>query len=63
MRKTVENSDTKSSTYNMEYYVETLAKYDTYVQQAAPALQKEVLDKFAGKFTAERKLLEIITEI
>jgi len=32
-------------------------------QKAAPALQKEVADKFAGKFTAQRAFYQIVFEL
>ena len=62
MRKIIHNDNENHVSYNTEYFTETIEKYDSYVQLAAPVLQKDVLDKFGGKFTAERKFYEEIIE-
>ncbi len=62
MRKTVSNNEENAISYNIEYAVETAEKYKEYAQHAAPGLQKDVLDKFEGKFTAQRNFYEIIFE-
>lgn len=62
MRKSMSENDENKTSYNMEYFIETAEKYNAYTQHAAPALQKDVLDRFAGKFTAQRTFYEIIFE-
>ena len=63
MRKVLHNNDENTTTYNIEYLTESAAKYNEYTQKAAPALQKDVADKFAGKFTAQRAFYQIVFEL
>lgn len=63
MRKEIHKENENRVSYNTEYFTETIEKYDTYVQVAAPVLQKDVIEKFGGKFTAERKFYEVIIEL
>lgn len=60
MRKEISNNDTSFSTYNIEYAVETEENYNSYQQVEAPALQKDIADRFAGKFTAQRKFYNLL---
>ena len=61
-KKIINNHDTNYVSFNTEYFAETIENYDTYLLHAATNLQQDVLKKFAGKFTAERKLFEIVGE-
>lgn len=63
MRKLLTNNDENTTTYNIEYLTESATKYDEYVQKAAPALQKDVTDRFGGKFTAQRAFYQIVFEL
>ena len=63
MRKAAGNKEQDSSTYNMEYLTESIEKYNDYIQHAAPPLQNEVVERFSGKFTAERMLYEVVAEL
>ena len=60
IRRVITGNETTSTTYNMEYFVENLEEYHAYLKNAAAEMQKDVLDRFAGKFSAERKIYEII---
>ncbi|HEY2714090.1 MAG TPA: DUF4286 family protein [Chthoniobacterales bacterium] len=44
--------------YVMQYRCQSLEDYHRYRETFAPALQKEHSDKFSGRFTASRLLLE-----
>jgi len=50
----------EEATYVIEYYAQSFQQYQTYAEKEAPRLQKEHSDKFFGKFTASRKVFEII---
>ena len=63
MRKVVKHTDADKSVYKIEYYCKDKESYQTYATTAASALQKDVADRFAGRFNAERVLLEEIFEI
>lgn len=60
IRRVISENETSSTTYNMEYFAENLEAYNAYLKNAAAEMQKDVLDRFAGKFSAERKIYEII---
>lgn len=60
MRKSGISAAENTSTYNMEYTCNSKADYELYVQLAAPAMQKDVADRFVGKFTAERTFYEVV---
>jgi hypothetical protein len=42
----------------MQYRCQSLEDYHRYRETFAPALQKEHTDKFSGRFTASRLILE-----
>ncbi len=44
--------------YSFQYRANTMEDYDRYRVNFAPAKQKDVMDKYAGKFVAFRTLLE-----
>lgn len=46
--------------YAIQYTAQNIEIYETYKMQHAPALQKEVTDKYPGKFVAFRTLLEVL---
>lgn len=50
----------QGTTYSIQYTCSDIEKLKEYQKQHSPRLQKEVNDKFAGKFVAFRTLLEII---
>ncbi len=49
------------STYIVKYTADSIEKYEEYASKEAPRLQKEHVDKFIGKFTASRAILEEVT--
>jgi hypothetical protein len=50
----------QGTTYSIQYTAENMKNYEEYKEKHAPALQKEVLDKYGDKFVAFRTLLEIV---
>ncbi|HMW39082.1 MAG: DUF4286 family protein [Saprospiraceae bacterium] len=50
-------------TYVVQYDCYSQELLNTYMIKYAPTLQKEHIDKFAGKFVAFRTVLQIIEEI
>ncbi|MDB5228437.1 MAG: hypothetical protein JWN78_2630 [Bacteroidota bacterium] len=62
MRKVLNENDDQHITYNLEYGVETKDDYNAYRQFVAPALQAELMEKFNGKFSAERLFYKIVYE-
>jgi hypothetical protein len=46
--------------YAIQYTAENMATYEQYRLNFAPSLQKEVTDRYPGKFVAFRTLLEVL---
>jgi Domain of unknown function (DUF4286) len=63
MRKGITSDETEAVTYNMEYTAKTQEDYTNYQQHAAAALQKDVAERFAGKFTAQRAFYQLVFEL
>ena len=49
-----------ANTYTIQYELNTMEKYLKYEKDFAPNLQKEHVEKFKGKFKAQRTLLKLI---
>ncbi len=54
------NVEDEGTTYSIQYTSKTMEDYEGYKANEAARLQKEVMDKFKGKFVAFRSLLEVI---
>jgi len=63
IRRVLVPLETSYSTYNMEYVTDHIEKYDAYLKNAATNMQKDVMNRFAGKFTADRKVYEEIERL
>ena len=50
--------ETEGISYAFQYFAESMSDYFNYKENFAPALQKELLDIFPGKFSAFRTLLK-----
>ncbi|MFN8295250.1 MAG: DUF4286 family protein [Chitinophagales bacterium] len=62
MRKEINNNDELYSLYNIEYMLESEDNYHAYQQKNAAELQKDVTDRFNGKFSAVRKFYNVLSE-
>ena len=49
------------TTYVVRYTTDTMEKYEEYARNEAPRLQREHVEKYPGKFTASRAILEDVT--
>lgn len=58
-----EISDTEEELlFISDYFCPSLEVLEKYNQEFAPALKQDVMSKFAGQFTASRKLYKLITK-
>ena len=48
-------------TYVVRYNTNSLEEYEEYARNEAPRLQSEHVEKYLGKFTASRAILEDVT--
>jgi hypothetical protein len=58
--KVLSHDDPSTGSYCTMYTVEVLDNFVKYLNELAPALRKEVDDKFSGRYAAFRTLLEEI---
>ena len=58
MRKAVNEDNAAFVTYNIEYTANSMEAYTQYQQLEAARLQKDVADRFSGKFTAQRTVYQ-----
>ena len=63
MRKAVNKENAAFVTYNIEYTANSMEAYTQYQQLEAARLQKDVADRFSGKFTAQRRVYQKVTEL
>lgn len=49
-------------TYAVQYYANTLTKYDEYLKDHAPALRQKTIDEWGDKFIAFRTLMQLEEE-
>jgi hypothetical protein len=49
------------TTYVVSYTTDSMEKYEEYARNEAPRLQMEHVEKYLGKFTASRAILEDVT--
>ena len=50
----------QGTTYSIQYTAAKMEDYNKYREVHAPRLQKEVNDRYPGKFVAFRTLLEVV---
>lgn len=48
----------QGTSYSIQYTCDSIEQYNSYREQHAPRLQKEVADRYKDKFVAFRTLLE-----
>ena len=60
MCRLLEQEETDGITFAIQYFCESLEKYDFYQKKFAPLLQKEHSEKYKDKFVAFRTLMKIV---
>ena len=55
-------AEERELSYVLQYHCPSLARYQQYRENFAPALQKAHTDRYAGRFRGSRQLLEEIAE-
>jgi hypothetical protein len=52
--------DSEGSTYAVQYYAESKAMYDRYIEQYADTMRKKTTDKWGNKFVSFRTLMKVV---
>jgi hypothetical protein len=61
MLKVLTHDDPGSTSYAIQYSVVSMKNLQDYLEQFAPALRKDVQDKFGDKQMAYRTVLEVVS--
>ena len=56
----LETDETEGPTYAVQYYTSALSRYDNYLQNFAPKLREETVNKWGDKFIAFRSLMQVV---
>ncbi|HSB94765.1 MAG TPA: DUF4286 family protein, partial [Flavitalea sp.] len=58
--KLLETDEEDGPTYAIQYYVDGIDEYNTYIEKHAPDLRNKVLQKWGGEVISFRSLMEVI---
>lgn len=59
--KLLDIDDSEGPTYAVQYYAESKAQYNRYIDLHAPKMRKASMDKWGDKFIAFRTLMEVVS--
>jgi hypothetical protein len=58
--KLMDLDESEGMTFVFQYYAESKADYNRYVELHAPGLRKQVTDRWGDRFIAFRTLMEVV---
>ncbi len=58
--RVLEIDDSEGPTYATQYFADSKANYNRYIELYAPALRKEALDKWGSNFIGFRSLMQVV---
>jgi hypothetical protein len=58
--KLLEIDEEEGPTYAIQYYCDSKAQYNRYIEKFAPKLRQDGLDLFGNKFIGFRSLMQIV---
>ena len=61
MVQLLETDETDGQTYAVQYFAESLSKYENYIEHYAPFLREQTITKWGGKFIAFRSLMKVVS--
>jgi len=56
----LETDEEDGPTYAVQYYLDDMDDYNTYIDKHAPGLREKVLQKWGGEVISFRSLMEVI---
>ncbi len=62
MTRVMQDNEADGITYNIQYEGESFSKIMEYQEKAAPALQKDHMERYEGKFVAFRTFLRVVDD-
>jgi hypothetical protein len=58
--RVLEIDDSEGPTYATQYFADSKANYNRYIELYAPDLRKDVLDNWGDQFIAFRSLMQVV---
>jgi hypothetical protein len=58
----LEVDDSEGPTYAIQYYAESKADYNRYIENYAAVMRQNSIDKWGGQFIAFRSVMQVIKE-
>ncbi len=56
----IETDDTEGPSYAVQYFAESKALYNAYIENHSAAMRQKAIDKWGGKFIAFRSALQVV---
>ncbi len=61
MVQLMETNETEGPTYAVQYFAESLSKYEHYIDHHAQPLREQTISKWGGQFIAFRSLMKVVS--
>lgn len=56
----LETDDSEGPTYAIQYFAESKANYNRYIEKFAPEMRQRSFDKWGNRFIAFRSVMEVV---
>lgn len=56
----IETDDTEGPSYAVQYFAESKALYNAYIENHSTVMRQKAIDKWGGKFIAFRSVLQVV---
>ena len=56
----LETDDSEGPTYAIQYFAESKANYNRYIEKFAPEMRQRSFDKWCNRFIAFRSVMEVV---
>ena len=56
----LEIDDSEGPTYAIQYFAESKANYNRYIEKFAPEMRQRLINKFGNSFVAFRSVMEVV---
>jgi hypothetical protein len=60
MTRMLEVDETEGATYTIQYYAESKADYNRFIELHAPALRQSIMDKWGDKTLSFRSIMQVV---
>lgn len=60
LAKLMETDETEGVTYTVQYYAESKADYNRYIELYAPAFRNTIIEKWSDKIVFFRSLMQVV---